>query len=231
MQTAITQQVKELATTFRPDSLGTDLQDNIFLSSRVQDITAMCCNYVLSIVGKCPKAMVEIEEKCTVILQAIDNEGKPLTKQIKALESEIVSNMTGTGARSSIERNGESQYEVSYRPTSKGRHKLHITVNGRHIRGSPFDFAVTSPVLVDLRTPIQSIKGVDRPCRLAINQRGEVVVTESDKHCLSVFSTSGEKLQSFGTYGSDQGQFKYPQYGSRYQRQKCFPHYSEFPSL
>ena len=40
---------------------------------------------------------------------------------------------------------------------------------------------------------------------VAINQRGEVVVTECDGHCVSVFSPSGEKLRSFGTHSSGQG--------------------------
>ena len=48
------------------------------------------------------------------------------------------------------------------------------------------------------------------PEGVAINQRGEVVVTEYGGHCVSVFSPSGEKLRSFGTHGSSQGQFDSP---------------------
>ena len=46
------------------------------------------------------------------------------------------------------------------------------------------------------------------PWGVAINQRGEVVVTEWGGHRVSVFSPSGEKLRWFGTCGSGQGQFR-----------------------
>ncbi len=52
-------------------------------------------------------------------------------------------------------------------------------------------------------TPILTTGGVKGP---AFNQRGEVVVTEWNGNCVSIFSSSGEKLQSFGTYGSGLGQ-------------------------
>ena len=44
-------------------------------------------------------------------------------------------------------------------------------------------------------------------CETAINQRGEVVVTEFDEDCVS---PSGERLRSFGTQGSGQGKFVFP---------------------
>jgi DNA-binding beta-propeller fold protein YncE len=55
---------------------------------------------------------------------------------------------------------------------------------------------VKSP-LEKLGTPILTIGGVARPWGVAINQRGEVVVAELGGHCVSVFSSSGEKLRSF----------------------------------
>ena len=39
---------------------------------------------------------------------------------------------------------------------------------------------------------------------------GGVVVTEMKGHCVSVFSPSGQKIRSFGTRGSGQGQFTEP---------------------
>ena len=44
---------------------------------------------------------------------------------------------------------------------------------------------------------------------MAINQRGEVVVTEVESCRVSVFSSDGKNIRSFGTYSSDQGQFSY----------------------
>jgi tripartite motif-containing protein 2/3/tripartite motif-containing protein 71 len=108
-----------------------------------------------------------------------------------------VSEISGTRASCSVERRGLSQYEISYQPTIKGRHQLHVKVQGRHIRGSPFSVAVRSPV-EKLGTPISTIRGVVGPWGVAINQRGEVMVAEWGGR-VSVFSPSGEKLQSLGT--------------------------------
>ena len=211
LKATIAQRAKELTTIFIPDISGDNLQDAISLStSRVEDITAMCSNCVrLSapdladpskcyITGKGPQ-VAEVGEKSTVTLQAIDNKGNPLTKQIKALESEIVAQITAKKTGCIVERRGESKYEISYQPTIKGRHQLHIKVGGVHIRGSPFCVKVTSQI--DLRVPIQTIKGLNGPCRLALNQRGEMIVCEVNRPFISVFSVSGQKLRSFSTQG------------------------------
>ena len=53
--------------------------------------------------------------------------------------------------------------------------------------------------------PIRTIDGVEGPRGVAINHRGEVVVTEGDKdvHSVTVFSPGGERLRSFNTFRSD----------------------------
>ena len=65
---------------------------------------------------------------------------------------------------------------------------LAIKVEGQHVRGSPFSVAVKQPV-EKLGTPIdKSLGGVKGPWGVAISQRGEVVVAEGGRHCISVFS-------------------------------------------
>ena len=99
----------------------------------------------------------------------------------------------------------QSQYEINYQPTIKGRHQLHVKVEGQHIRGSPFTISAKLPV-EKLGTPILTTwPEVNNPKGVVINQRGEVIVAEWD--CVSVFSSSGEKLRTFGTRGSGLGQF------------------------
>ena len=149
--------------------------------------------------------MAVVGVKSTAILHAVSYEGKPCEEPIKSLECEL----TGTRTNCIVERRGQSQYEISYQPTIKGRHQLHIKVEGRHIRGSPSSVAVKSPV-EKLGTPILTLGGVHLPAGVAINKRGEIIVTERDGNCVSLFSSSGEKLRSFGTKGSGHGQFDKP---------------------
>jgi hypothetical protein len=181
-----------------------------FLASA--EIVVECRNYGQITEGSLPVPMncklesnLKAGEKCTATVHAVNSKGEmPL-----ALGCEFVSEISGTRAICCVERRGPTQYEISYQPTIKGRHQLHIKARGQHIRGSPFSVAVKSP-LEKLGTPILTIGGVVRPWGIAINQRGEVVVTESRGHCVSVLSPSGVKLRSFGTSGSSPGQFKHP---------------------
>ena len=218
MKTNTVHQMKELSTPFQPDTLKPNAEADLVFSA-LADLTAMCQSYGQVFapgspdLSKCHTTGKGLEvavvgEKSTAILHAVNYEGKPCEEPIKPLECELASEITGTRASYSVERRGQSQYEISYQPTIKGRHQLHIKVEGQHIAGSPSSVAVKSPV-EKLGTPILTLGGV-KARGVAINQRGEVVVTEYDGNCVSVFSPSGEKLRSFGTPGSGQGQFKYP---------------------
>ena len=215
------QQVKELTTPFQPDMLKPNTEADMVFSA-LADMTAMCQNYGQVYESGVPDPpncyitgngveVAAVGVKSTPILQAINFGGKPCEEPIKSLEYELISEITGTRASCSVERRGQSQYEISYQPTIKGRHQLHIKMEDQHIRGSPFSVAVKSPV-EKLGTPILTIDGMGGSWGVAINQRGEVVVTEWGRHthCVSVFSPSGGKLRSFGTGGSGQGQFNGP---------------------
>ena len=219
MKTNTVHQVKELTTPFQPDTLKPSTEADMVFSA-LADLTAMCQSYGQVFApgspdpSKCHTAgksldVAVVGEKSTAILQAVSYEGKPCEESIKSLECELVSEITGIQASSSVERRGQSQYEISYQPTIKGRHQLHIKVEGHHVRGSPSSVAVKSPV-EKLGTPILTLDGMGLPWGVAINQREEVVVTEGSGHCVSVFSPSGKKLRSFGTRGSDQGQLRDP---------------------
>ena len=219
MKTNTVHQVKELTTPFQEDTLKPNTEADMVFSA-ITDLTAMCQSYgqVFSSGSPDPSKchttgkgleVAVVGEKSTAILHAVRYEGTPFEKPMKSLECELVSKITGTRASCSVERSGQSQYEISYQPTIKGRHQLHIKVEGQHVRGSPSSVAVKS-LVEKLGTPIQTLGGVRGPWGVAINQRGEVVVTEWVVHCVSVFSPSGEKLRSFGTCGSGQGQFECP---------------------
>ena len=216
MKSNTVNQVKELTTPFQPDMLEPNTKADIIFSA-LADLTALCENYgqVFSpgspdpskchITGNGPVSL----ETCTAILQVINFEGKPCKVPIKFLEGELVSEITGTRQSCIVERRGQSQYKISYQPTIKGRHQMHMKVEGQHIRGSPFSVAVKMPV-DKLGTPILTIDRLKCPWGVAVNQKGEVVVTEGDRHCVSVFSPNGEEIRSFGTKGSGHGQFESP---------------------
>ena len=187
MKTNTVHQVKELTTPFQPDTLKPNTEVNMVFSA-LADLTAMCQSYGQVFTPGSPNPskchttgkgleVAVVGEKSTAILHAVSYEGKPYEDPIKSLKCELVSEITGTRASCSVERKRQSQYEICHQPSIKGRHQLHIKVEGQHVRGSPSSVAVKSPV-EKLGTPILTLGGARKPWGVAINQRGEVVVTE-----------------------------------------------------
>ena len=210
MKTTIIKQVKELTATFQPDILKPNTEADIeFIAST--DVTAMCQNYgQIGVPGspdpsQCHATGKGVEvavvgEEYTAIVQANDFKGEPCEKQV-TLQCGLVSELTGVMVRGNVRRRGESQYEINYQPTVKGRHQLLIKIKDQHIRGSPFP--VTAKMSVEkLGTPIRTIDGLNYPWGVAINRKGEMVVTEYGGHRVTVLSVNGERLSSFSTHGS-----------------------------
>ena len=215
MKTTLVKQVKDLTTAFKPDTmeLYTDA-DMRFLSSHV---AAEACRAHGLVVTYDPSQWYTISKVTDVATVGktftatfIQHGEEVVENLMESLECELVSELTGTRARGSLERRGQSQYEVSCQPTMKGRHQLHIKVMGEHIRGSPHRVAVNKSPDEKLGTPIRTIDLLHRPFGIALNQSGEVVVTSPRGNCVSVFSHCEDKLRSFGTEGSGQGQFMGP---------------------
>ena len=219
MKTTIIKQVKDLTAPFQINVLKPKAEADVkFVPST--DITALCQNYgQIGVLGRPDPSQCHatgkglevavVGEKSTAIVQANDFQGEPCEKQVALLQCELVSELKSVVVRGDVRRRGESQYEISYQPTIKGRHQLHIKVGDQHVRRSPFSVAVKSP-LEKLGHRILTIDGVNRPRGVAINKKGEVMVAEERGHCVSVFTLNGRKLRSFGMQGSADGQFKHP---------------------
>ena len=93
-----------------------------------------------------------VGEKVTATLNAISFKGEACSEASVSMsfQVEVVSEITGGKVFGSVERSmeqrGQGQYVISYQPTVKGRHQLHIKADSHHIRGSPFHVKVMLPV-------------------------------------------------------------------------------------
>ena len=151
---------------------------------------------------------VRVSERATAVIHIVDDK-KACAAPVEAVKCELVSVTNDRKMKCSIKAKEVGQYEISYQATSRGRHQLHIKVEGEHIKGSPFNVTVKIPVK-KLGIPIKAISGLNCPWGVAVNQRGEIIVAECNGHCISTFSPTGEKLRSFGSQGSGPGQFNAP---------------------
>ncbi len=212
----------KLSTILAPESLKPNaVADMTFDVS--SDTTSVCQEHGLVLASTLPYPpkchatgkgldIAVVGEKSTATLQSINFLSKPCELPAKSLECELVSEITGAKIQSQEfdVRSRQSQHLISYQPRMKGNHQLHIKVDGQEIKGSPFTVAIKSPV-ENLGSRILTIEKLETPRGGTINERsGEVIVTEYNGHCVSVFSRGGKRLNSFGSHGSSQGQLKYP---------------------
>ena len=89
--------------------------------------------------------VAKLGERATAVLHIVDDGGKPYMKPVvqETLTCELVSESTGEKIDCSMKKTeGSGEYEISYQATSRGRHQLHIKVEGEHIKGSPFSILV-----------------------------------------------------------------------------------------
>lgn len=148
-------------------------------------------------------------EKATAVVHVCDEEGKVYPKPVESLSCELASDTSAEKVKGTVKKTKDGQYEMSYQATSRGRHQMHIKVNGVHIKGSPFPVIAKLPVR-ELGTPVRTIDGLNTPWGVAVNKRGEILLVERSGNLVSIFSLTGEKIRSFGSQGSGQGQFNVP---------------------
>ena len=145
-----------------------------------------------------------VGEQATAILYAIEADGKECEQPLVNTSCELVSDAGGPTVKGAVQKKEKNKYTISYQPTHRGRHQLHVKIEGVPI--SPFAVIAVK----NLSAPTKTIGGINRPWGVAVNQRGEIIVVELDGHCMSIFSPSGEKIRTFGSKDSVQGQFSGP---------------------
>ena len=166
-----------------------------------------------------------------VIVEVRDSSGRPCSLQQNVtgqlvLQSTSQATPTGSGRWPSFRRTTQlsekplavdavvtvissSQYEVSYTAVRRGQHKLHVQVKGTKVNDSPFTVSVYSDP-TQLGSPVKVLKGLNRPYGIAVNSRGEMVITEFRGNQISLINTKGKKIRSFGSHGDRPGQMIHP---------------------
>ena len=116
-----------------------------------------------------------------------------------------------TEVRLKDERDGS--YKVRYFLKDTGKCQVSVKVNEEHIRGSPFP---VKPKPRQFRHVLSfgqhgsSVGMLCLPYGVAVNERDEIAVTDTNNHRVQVFSSDGTYLRSFGRKGDKQGEFNWP---------------------
>ena len=215
MKKPVVKQVEEITAEFKAEVLVPQERSDIRFSASTPELTQTCQQF--GQVYCCPAVpercyatgkgleVATIGEQATAILHAIDADSNECEQPLVNTSCELVSDAGGPTIKAAVQKKEKNKYTSSYQPAHRGRHQLHIKVEGVPIRGSPFDVVA----IQNLGTPIKTV-GLNRPWGVAVNQRREIIVAENDGHCISIFSPSGEKIRTHGREGSAQGQFNCP---------------------
>ena len=115
--------------------------------------------------------------------------------------------------KAQVQDNKDGTYKISYFAKETGTCQASVKVNGKHVRGSPFEVQVKPrqfrPVL-SFGEEGSSAGMFDGPWGVAVNEKDEIAVTDTGNHRIKVFSSNGTHLRSFGKKGDQQGEFNYP---------------------
>ena len=217
MKKPVVTQIKKLTANFKPATLNASKSADLkFVASEPIDIQQFGKLYLSNVSSESCYISTKgvqtavVEKNTTIILHTVDANGEALVVPVESVDCELVSETTAKKTKCTVNHVEIGRYEISYQPTSQGRHHLHIKVEGEYIKGSPFPVMIKLP-LHKRTTPTKIIDGLKGPWGVAVTKRGEVIVAESGGHCVSIFSPSGDKLRTFfGSEGSRRGNFKSP---------------------
>ena len=130
--------------------------------------------------------------------------------QSQMVTCEVVHELTGKISDCEVQETTwkNNPYEISYQPTIRGMHPLHIKVEGEHIKGSPFNVTVIRKI----GAPIKIIDKITAPQGIAFNQHNETIVAEYREHRIAILSPMlhTDDVKRFGSGGQGDGQFYHP---------------------
>ena len=216
MKKPVVKQVEEITAEFKAEILAPQERADIRFSASTPELTQTCQQFgqVYSNPASPERCyatgkgleIATVGEQATAILHAMDADGKECEQPLVNTSCELVSDTGGPTVKGAIQKKEKNKYTIRYQPTHRGRYQLYLKVEGVSIRGSPFAVIVVK----NLSTPIRTIASLNQPWGVAVNHRGEIIVAEYNGNCISIFSPSGEKIRTFGSKGSTQGQFREP---------------------
>ncbi len=96
---------------------------------------------------------------------------------------------------------GNNKYQITYTPTNRGRHEINLTINGTHVRGSPFT-VVAMPQPHTLGAPSKVISNLKIPWGVAVNSKGHVIVAERGSGRIVIYNENYEQIQTFDSQGN-----------------------------
>ena len=200
----MTSQVQQVSRKYQDVKLSPNEVANTFVAVPPStDLTEICKkSSVAEIDGPGLKAAITKQvSKFTVYTHETHHQSPPIQQHVSAKLKSLVD---GSVLQATVVSLTPSTYEVSYTPTTRGRHHLTVQVNNTDIGTFPV-FVQRPPT--QLGTPVRVIEGVQPYC-IAVDDNGEVFVTEHLHHRYAKLDSQGQRVLTIGSIGK-------PPFGAR----------------
>ena len=215
MKAPVLKRIEQISAEFDPDTIQPETEADLRVAANTKQQLQQDCREFLAITDKSfslenshttgdgLKGATTGKQK-TVVFHATTTQNKEYKDKLN-LKAELEHIKSKDRVQCEVVKQQNGQHKINYRPVKRGKHELHLTVDGNPVRGSPFPLAIT-PSAQSLNKPVRVVRGLDRPRGTAINSKGQMIVVEGNGTCVSVLTPEGEKIRTFGTAGSGNGQ-------------------------
>ena len=216
MKAPVLRRIEQITAEFDPDTIQPETEADMTIATDIiQQLKQNCREFLAiaylksfslenSFTTENDSRVTAVGEKRTVVFHARTSQSKEYEGQLN-LKAELEHIKSKDRVQCEIVKQQNGQHKISYQPVKRGKHELHLTINETSVRGSPLPIAIT-PSAQSLNKPVRVVRGLDHPRGIAINSKGQTIVVEGDGTCVSVLTPEGEKIQTFGTRGSGNGQ-------------------------
>ena len=112
-----------------------------------------------------------------------------------------------------VKDNKDGNYSASFVAKQVGEAKLSVTIEGEHIKGSPYSVMVCRDYKKSIdKPPIKIIYDDDMGCALAIafGRDGVWAVIDGSYHCVHIFDGQDQLVRNFSSNGKRNGHFSNP---------------------
>ena len=217
MKAPVLKRIEQISAEFEPKTIQPTIGADISLTTDTIKQLQQSCLELFDITDGDPLALetsyitgdglqgATIGEEKTMFHAMATGQDKQYRAQFN-LQAELKHVKSKDRVQCEVVKQQNGQYKINYRPVKRGKHELHITVDGNPVHDSPFPIAVT-PSAQSLNKPVKVVRGLDHPRGTALNSKGQIIVVENGK-CISVLTPNGEKIRTFGTRGSKNGQLQ-----------------------
>ena len=154
-----------------------------------------------------------VDNESTVTMTLSVSNGSPAPVPTSSISCHLTPpNSSKPAIQCTVKDNSQSgQYNIVFTPLTRGLHPLHVKIHNRNISCSPVSIPVSVPAKMRNTIVKRFITGLNGPRKIAVSDNGQMIISEGKGHCITIATSEGVKVKSFGSKGYGRGQLSSPQ--------------------